>query len=132
MYSRYRNTPYDLREEDDIRDMNEDEYELYRYNLPPRYDGSRFRQNYDTAKKTESATHNRADPSESSSVVEENVSIPPEGAEKNDVTPTLSFPRLTPHGYEDLLIICLILLVTESADSTGDIILLLLLLLAAK
>lgn len=38
MYSRNR----DIRDDLD-GDMSEDEYEIYRYNIPPRYDGSRFR-----------------------------------------------------------------------------------------
>lgn len=38
MYSR---SARDIR--DDYEDMSEEEYEIYRYNIPPRYDGSRFR-----------------------------------------------------------------------------------------
>ena len=51
MYRRNQNKCYDsrCREADGCDDsdygMSSEEYELYRYNIPPRYDGSRFRGN---------------------------------------------------------------------------------------
>ncbi|MBR4933351.1 MAG: hypothetical protein IKZ03_02720 [Clostridia bacterium] len=131
VYSRYQRIPYDPSDEDDLTDESSDEYELYRYNLPPKYDGSRFGRRPASQKKPTNVTNTLADSKATSST-----SVKHERErcinEKEDLPDKLTLPHLTSRGYEDLLIICLILLITEKGDSTGDVVLLLILLLGAK
>ena len=133
MYSRYKSATYDPRDEDADADVSEDEYELYRYNLPPRYDGSRFRQRSVLTKENPSDPIDVRDASEKArSSNAENEASPSDPCEKAEPSPAFSLSKLTSRGYEDLLIICIILLLTEKGDGVHDVTLLLLLLLAAK
>ena len=133
VYSRYKNATYDPRDEDGITEVCEDEYELYRYNLPPRYDGSRFRHRPRTTKESVAVDDEPTIPScETCSSNAENESAQFAHTDNEVTAPWLSLPHLTSRGYEDLLIICLILLITEKGDSAYDVTLLLLLLLGAK
>lgn len=132
MYSRYKNATYDPRDDDLTREVCEDEYELYRYNLPPRYDGSRFRhRSCPPPKGVTVASEAAAPPLEVCSSSAENRSAASAYAETETEAAALPLPHLTPRGYEDLLIICLILLIAGKDDSAYDVTLLLLL-LAAK
>ncbi len=126
MYSRYKRVDYDPSDEDEITDEATDEYELYKYNLPPRYDGSRFSRRTVTQKMDETVSS----PAERSSNVKD-ICLQTDEDEECKMSLT-TLPHLSSRVYEDILIICLILLITEKEGSTGDVILLLVLLLAAK
>ena len=133
MYSRYKNATYDPRDRDGFTDVSDDEYELYRYNLPPRYDGSRFRHRPEAPEEDVSVGKKASvTPEEACSSSAENSSASPANACKAAPSHVFSLSDLTPRGYEDILIICLILLISEKGESTYDVTLLLLLLLAAK
>lgn len=127
MYSRYKRVEYDPSDEEEIADEITDEYELYKYNLPPRYDGSRFSRRTVTQKMDET----KSSPAECSSNAKDTCLQTDEDEECTKI-PMPILPHLSSRGYEDILIICLILLITEKEDSTGDVILLLVLLLATK
>lgn len=131
MYSRYQRNSYDPSDEDDIPGESLDVCELYRYNLPPKYDGSRFSRHHTAYKRVEEAkkTSDHSQKTFSTSA-EQEPAIPSKCTLKaSAAAPAL--PDFTPHVYEEILIICLILLIAEKGDNTFDIILLLIL-LAAK
>lgn len=137
---------------DDFDEVSEEEYELYKYNLPPKYDGSRFR--------TRRNQRRRFDAREERDRVRKTHDYPevlpeeiPEKEEKietyaEDVTAVVEEPqkkhdpgsieKLLGHigdkfGSEELLIISLIIFLAgeSGAEDSGDIILLLALLLIA-
>ena len=132
MYSRYKNTTYDPQDQEESADMSDEEYELYRYNLPPRYDGNRFRHQIPHQKKAANDTSKPSVPAKATD--RQNTEKSAEPSPDSDATETRvqSSHLLTSKGYEDVLIICIVLLITEKSDSTYDVILLLLILLAAK
>ena len=131
MYSRYQRIPYDPYDEEDATDESSDEYELYRYNLPPKYDGSRFGRNSASKRKNTNVRETHMDSRAACSSNEEDTSE--QCANKgNDTLPVCNTSHIAANGYEDLLIICLILLISEKSEGTSDTILLLILLLGAK
>ncbi len=134
MYSRYKRPEYYPSDEDEITDENDDEYELYRYNLPPKYDGSRFGRHPSTHKTIESIPIKTEPPEIECSTdpptePESDICISESKTEQK--ASVLPLPHISV-GYEDILIISLILLISEKGDSTGDVILLLILLLTAR
>lgn len=131
----------------DDYNMSREEYELYRYNIPPRYDGNRFRRNG-----SRSRTHNeecdRAQPEKEtcepceveshSKLTSDNECKPEEHKETSecpceDIAADEKKSGLLSKlhgslGGEEILIIALILTVAGSED-IGDLLLLLVLLL---
>ena len=127
MYSRNQNRVFD---DDDYEDEEfDDEYEFYRYNLPPNYDGNRFQR----PKKRINPPHLRH-----TEVLHDTVSHDEESKPTNDTVHTekSSIVKLLNalggrFGYEEMLIISLILILTAEKNC-GDIVLLLALLLIAN
>ena len=131
--------------------MSPDEYELYRYSLPPRYDGNRFRRKRVPREGEERSRGTSAeDPQEHvSSTVERERGRRSEALERLSeaedegahVIPSSreggtglwdilkGFGKSL--GYEEILIIAIILIVAHDGESSGDVVLLLSLLLLA-
>ena len=147
MYSRNRRCqqPHDIDEEDNL--MSPEEEELYGYNLPPRYDGSRFsscRRQRDTHRCREDAGCVMPDAAEKAKSEKDEVRCPKdearcpgdetrcpsddEGAEKPGAKDKLS-SLIGSIGCEELLIISVILIIAGGEDSSELLVLLILLLL---
>ena len=154
MYSRNRRCqqPHDIDEEDNL--MSPEEEELYGYNLPPRYDGSRFsscRRQRDTHRCREDAGCVMPDAAEKAKSEKDEVRCPKdevrclkdevrcpqddvicpqdeEGAEKPGAKDKLS-SLIGSIGWEELLIISVILIIAGGEDSSELLVLLILLLL---
>ena len=132
MYSRNRRDVYDSIENDNENEtLSDDEYELYRYNLPPRYDGNRFR------KRPAKAQHVRSSPPEPANTLSNTSKLIPKDSECDrhppQKNPSTIFSRLgNSLGYEEILIISLILLISDSDQASGDVILFLALLLLVR
>ena len=154
MYSRNRRCqqPHDIDEEDNL--MSPEEEELYGYNLPPRYDGSRFsscRRQRDTDRCREDAGCVMPDAAEKAKSEKDEVRCPKddsrcpkdearcpgdetrcpsddEGAEKPGAKDKLS-SLIGSIGCEELLIISVILIIAGGEDSSELLVLLILLLL---
>ncbi len=126
MYSRNQSRAF---ADDDYEDEEfDDEYEFYGYNLPPNYDGNRFRR----SKKRISPPHLRH-----TEVLRDTVPHDEENEPTNDTVHTEknSIVKFLDalggrFGYEEMLIISLILILTAE-KGCGDIIMLLALLLIA-
>lgn len=147
MYSRNRRCQQalDNGEEDNL--MSPEEEELYGYNLPPRYDGSRFsscRRQRDTHRCREDAGCVMPDAAEKAKSEKDEVRCPKdevrcpqddvicpqdeEGAEKPGAKDKLS-SLIGSIGWEELLIISVILIIAGGEDSSELLVLLILLLL---
>ena len=154
MYSRNRRCqqPHDIDEEDNL--MSPEEEELYGYNLPPRYDGSRFsscRRQRDTDRCREDAGCVMPDAAEKAKSEKDEVRCPKddsrcpkdearcpgdetrcpsddEGAEKPGAKDKLS-SLIGSIGCEELLIISVILIIAGGEDRSELLVLLILLLL---
>ena len=147
MYSRNRRCQQalDNGEEDNL--MSPEEEELYGYDLPPRYDGSRFsscRRQRDTHRCREDAGCVMPDAAEKAKSEKDEVRCPKdevrcpqddvicpqdeEGAEKPGAKDKLS-SLIGSIGWEELLIISVILIIAGGEDSSELLVLLILLLL---
>ena len=125
MYSRNQSRGFNDEEYED--EEQSEEYELYAYNLPPNYDGSRFRRrtNYKPKPHIAEATRVKAEiHSNDKSEANENDSV----HEVPHIVRILeSFGKMP--GNEDLLIIALILILAGEGCSSDTLLLLTLLLL---
>lgn len=115
-------------------DIDRDEYELYRYNIPPRYDGSRFGRNRECEAERSSCECDTVcqDTNTEECVCEEKTEVMPccDGEvtlcnKDGGFTLGKLFNKM---GSEELLIIALILTVAGGEDS-GELLLILILLL---
>ena len=126
MYSRNQSRNYNDEEYED--DEFSEEYELFAYNLPPNYDGSRFR-------KPKHQSHPRRK-SEITPINTQNTSVTQISNETPPTTKGVSNTALCDRlgiklGSEELLIIALILILAAENDRT-DTLLLLAILLAVE
>ncbi len=122
----------------EYEELCDDECELYRYNIPPRYDGSRFRRSRSTAHSGAGLSENKCydehcvasvDISEPVSPAAENDTREEgqcDGAEQGSLISRLGISI----GSEELLIIATALAIA-GGDGRGDVLLLLALLLVA-
>ena len=125
MYSRNQSRAYDEEDYDD--DEMTEEYELYAYNLPPNYDGSRFRRK------------ERKKPIVSDSSFQENTlkrnPVPQTPlTDKNPTSKTSGMEYLKDLmskkiGYEEMLIFALILILGAENDHSDTLLILTLLLI---
>ncbi len=159
MYSRNQGRESKLREAEGMEfydDISDEEYEIYKYNLPPKYDGSRFRRNRQKGRRLEP----EVPPENYEIVTERDAETEPVGENMSESEPCgelgdnvtetdtpvdreeeclpqkldkqSHLPRiLSDIGYEELLIIALILAIA-GGDNGGDVLLLLAVLLTQK
>ncbi len=128
-----------------IDDISEDEQELYRYDLPPKYDGSRFRRaemrdtrNYPSSVDVEAkeeydfttAEEERSDTLTDAKELNEpkRSEFASDSAGNSDLIKSLASML----GYEEVLLIALLLILSEDGRCGGEIILLLTILLLGK
>lgn len=131
MYSRYQRIPYEPFETEEADGISE-EYELYRYNLPPKYDGSRFSRRPIAPKPNDNTVLEPKNLHRESDGDMENVNAPSAPMEETQGKTLCTISNPTSRGYEEIIIICLILLIAEKGEKTDDIIPFLILLLAGR
>lgn len=148
-----RSASYTERNEE-YRTMSDEEYELYRYNIPPRYDGSRFRAGnmheslndredsdfFSEEHAADAVDTDSTDDSDCEDSAEEtalcNTETAPscksdENEEKGELIRGLMSKLHDRFGSEELLITALILIIADGENS-GDVLLFLALLLAVR
>lgn len=126
MYSRNQSRAF---ADDEFEDEElSDEYELYGYNLPPNYDGSRFQR---TRKRSSPPKPRYTHPPRDTVSREEKdeVQSPPLHTEESG-TLSLLDALGGRFGYEEMLIISLILILAAEKDCADTVLLLTLLLIA--
>lgn len=125
MYSRNQSRGYTDDDYDD--DEMTEEYQLYAYNLPPNYDGSRFRRY--TQRKPPSPKPTPADHCEETNTTPSEKDIPDNQTESPGGAEWLLEAISKRIGCEELLIISLILILAAENDRSDTLLLLTLLLL---